>query len=638
MRMAKTMKDQPIDIAAHVWQVLQGLGLVDKVLDFQVVPNQIGNSLKDYVQNENNQKKLFRKLFPAGLSSGQQFFQVFNELSRHAGFNEEAHEAMGKLWSVAIFESNELQDELLTEFIDEQSFYFFINLEYLYVVIKQQEFTSEFLTDWFCRLYDAVRNDGAQDGFWNAIRECCEVHTVVTLEFAEQMRKRPISYGAISSFVIGYIRKSDKVQENPKFKELELFYFEHEDLEYQRIYFNSWLTTVRYCEFNAFEINNVVCVPKERRSCLHVELAAKLIAFTETEFELLADCEKFLLENSSSYPSTVGEWVIPMVAAKMLQRPEPDFTSACELIKLNGLPETTSGRGALVRFLAVVLTRKKILFEELFEFLLQESPVEFKNLLIADSHGVLIQLLRKSKMSSLVSRLCVSRSPASRELGVFLFAELGIEEFDSKAFGVSASSPMILFYEVQLIPFGANVVARLLTAIARNRVTQDSDFDKELRQELLLQCRNYAGEGRREFERIGKDIPVVEQVLKEIEEYFECWNVALTSGVNSMELRGFKKAAAVQKKRFSRQVKKAANKHSTLMQLVKQVQLLYGRTYSQYMNGELSAPSPLSESSVSVESPIVEFVDPEYMALRRLTAKNKLRQLELSRIESKGKK
>ena len=264
----------------------------------------------------------------------------------------------------------------------------------------------------------------------------------------------------------------------------------------------------------------------------------------------------------------------------------------------------------------------------LFEFLCQNSASEIHGQLVQKGLCLLDYKFKESDIGALASRLCTSEDLATRRLGIYLFDNFDIKEFDLRAFdGESEIKQELLFYELQRIHVDANSIARILSVIARKRSGSNESFDDELKDEVVLQCRNYAGACRSEFERIGGDIPMIATSIKEVGDYFESLKKARKAGINSMQVPGYLKAAKLQRKLFSRQVRKSADQHSSFLNMMKKIQLLYGQTSSQYINGTLSDARPLMENSFSMETPVFEFCDPEQMGFRRLMASAKIDEL-----------
>ena len=103
-----------------------------------------------------------------------------------------------------------------------------------------------------------------------------------------------------------------------------------------------------------------------------------------------------------------------------------------------------------------------------------------------------------------------------------------------------------------------------------------------------------------------------------------------------MEVPGFHRAVIVQKQLFNKSISQYTDSSSSLASLFKKVSLLYGRAASQFIDGNLSNATPLAEMATSMELPIVDFCDPEEMALRHLHASEMIRSLMEERSGTPG--
>lgn len=84
-------------------------------------------------------------------------------------------------------------------------------------------------------------------------------------------------------------------------------------------------------------------------------------------------------------------------------------------------------------------------------------------------------------------------------------------------------------------------------------------------------------------------------------------------------------------KRRSRQMRKSISEGSVWAQIMKETMLLYvaiGLAAS--TEGKLTTPTGLEEFGASVEVPLLEVIDPEGMALRRIRAEMELERLDTS--------
>jgi hypothetical protein len=246
----------------------------------------------------------------------------------------------------------------------------------------------------------------------------------------------------------------------------------------------------------------------------------------------------------------------------------------------------------------------------------------------------LTQAMLEASVGDLVGRLALSADRATRALGLYLFDVLEIEVFPRTAFGSDDElTGRLLFYEIQRTAISPKAVARILVALIPICERSTPGFRDEVFDELKLQCQNFAGECRAELKAIAKDVPIVGESLQEVARYFADLERAHNAGINAMEVTGHRRAIVQHDRLFSRRVSENAKTFSPLLSMMKKVSLLYGCHTSQFIDGQLHDAMPLVHMSSSMELPIVEFCDPEEMALRRFHASASINALIAGRQE-----
>jgi hypothetical protein len=170
-------------------------------------------------------------------------------------------------------------------------------------------------------------------------------------------------------------------------------------------------------------------------------------------------------------------------------------------------------------------------------------------------------------------------------------------------------------------------IARHLILLIPSVQKASSDFQEEFYDELVLQLKNYAGSCREEFERRAGEFPILKRAIEEADRYFEALRKVRQSSISAMEATGYRQAAQLHARRFSNAVTKRSEEMSVFMKLIKKVRLLYGKAWSSFHDGKLGESSGFKQFSSSVEIPRLEEIDPEGMALRRLYASTKIREL-----------
>ena len=248
----------------------------------------------------------------------------------------------------------------------------------------------------------------------------------------------------------------------------------------------------------------------------------------------------------------------------------------------------------------------------------------------------LLSEMRGKDLSSMIGRLVFSRDVGCRKLGLFLFDELELDCLAVEILNqVGEEELQLAFYELQRTLIHGNALARCLISLVPCVQRANPSFQQEFFAELVLQAKNFAGACHEEFERRAHDVSLLKKALDEETRYFEALRQAQGSSLACMEVPGYRNAARLHRRRFSNEVSKGAEELSIFMRLFKKTQLLYGKGWSSFDGGKLTATSELQEFSSSVEVPRLEQIDPEGMALRRLNASVRLAQINNSGEDKK---
>jgi hypothetical protein len=121
---------------------------------------------------------------------------------------------------------------------------------------------------------------------------------------------------------------------------------------------------------------------------------------------------------------------------------------------------------------------------------------------------------------------------------------------------------------------------------------------------------------------VRSESKLVAEALDDVKASVEALKRASDSGVNAMEVAGHLRAIVLYRRRFSRQVTQSAAEKSKVAEFffARPVRLIYGQLMGSFVNGGLQDARPTFPLSSQLELPIVDFFDPEEMAIRRLHA------------------
>jgi hypothetical protein len=231
----------------------------------------------------------------------------------------------------------------------------------------------------------------------------------------------------------------------------------------------------------------------------------------------------------------------------------------------------------------------------------------------------------------LVGRLCLSLDRYERHIGLFLFDELDIESIPQDLLGKAADSICwLLLHEAQCATITGAGAGRCLISLIGQIQRMGEEFSSSLKEELILQAKNYGGECGELFAKKASENKMLEEVVSAREMYFKALAESKSSPLWKMQVPGYSRAMEEFHRNFGNEVDQGARKHSVLMEMVHSVALLYGRSWSTFHGQQLGPTTKLSKIGHSMELPRLELIDPEQMQLRRLYAHREIQNIELS--------
>lgn len=619
---------EPDHHPTNVAPILKSLGVLKKDSDDAVpLDRSVGEALLDAVRDAEKVADCVAQLFPDGIPVDQTFFDQLDEFHRWIGVGDSGDEALGLIWAEAMSRLNPSQEqELLNVFSQQEGHEFFENVRSLQVITRERSFPATFLESWLVALLRAVERDMAQGSVWQAIRAVCMFHVDTALETLDAYLREPDQHRRkVAGFMLGVLRLAplDEKQAS-RFTRIENGFRNNGDQKLRAVFNWSCLTTAGDREISQDELslltsrsetspedlNNVVCVISRLiiGDCLPHALQLKCMRwisdavgptlFPEAKYHLVWILTHLQLKDSETAP-TEGHWIMD------IQPVSEDEAGTWEKIG---------------DFLCDVLKRDVVEFTTLFFELCATSASTIHRLMLKDGMQGFLHELGKADVSSVIAKLALSVDTATRKFGLYLLDELGVKELPQSVIeSVDSISLKLLFYEAQRTMLNPTTIARVLAALVPSGDESD-DFQEAFFDELKLQCHNFSGGCRRELERLAKEKPLVAEALTQVSTYFNSLKKAHAAGINAMDVAGARKAAREQRRRFNKQVSESAKSASPLLSMMKHVTQIYGKSHSQYINGTLSGSTPLSHVSHSMEMPLVDFFDPEEMALRRLHA------------------
>ena len=253
---------------------------------------------------------------------------------------------------------------------------------------------------------------------------------------------------------------------------------------------------------------------------------------------------------------------------------------------------------------------------------------------VLKKHPGMVQLLNQmyaARQDQLIGEFCLSADRTKRHIGFYFFDKIHGTELPPTT--LAACDPRIcwiLLHEVAVVASGLNKESsgRCLLSLANQADRMGANFTDALKQELLLQAKNYPGALGKMFTEASPCKPILQEVMADQDKYFKALAKTKESSVLQMQVQGYHRAMEEFGRKFSNEIQEGARKHSVLMQMVHEVAILYGLSWSTFQGNQLGEPTNLQRISHGTELPRLELIDPEGMQMRRLHALTQINLLE----------
>jgi hypothetical protein len=613
-----------------VWEVIKAIGLNEKSADVRISDDDLNSALTQISQDALKLREALSLLFPNGIPLSQSFYAQLNQLEVRLGLEDKGSRFVGTLWyrAVETLEPNQ-REELLNAFtLDSDSI--FHGLDWLPILLANFPLPASFSAEWLPKLVKRIGNDLAAGELWVAFDAYCERNSLQALDSLKILiNHSDMSELGVATHFLGVLRGLDLPL--PLQNEIRLI---DEELKCTanplkaNVYNRSWIETVRRKPLTKEQLEQLISKISHGLAQEREEAIPLVIGILSTD-KLDSVCREFIfnwLKNNVN--PDIPRAAKFRLAAYISRDPQTLPGEVIDLV-LDSLPIPIEDKGTWKRIemLLVRLLRSDIYeFSVFFLSMAEKAPEEIISFVKAyDGFPSLLREMRSKEISKVVGDLCISSNPGCRRLGLLLFDKVKVETIPREVLSAKDARHLAtIFHEGTCSPVHGDSIARFLVSLISCMEEADPELQAEFYEELVLQLKNYPGGCRAVFEASSSKFPILRKAIDEVDQYFERLEGLSRSG--TMEVTGFRAAARVYARRFSRQVSESAEKMSVFASLFQKVHLLYGNEVRAFHEGELGGSSPMREISHGVEVPRLEFIDPEGMQLRRLHAASVLKE------------
>ena len=161
-----------------------------------------------------------------------------------------------------------------------------------------------------------------------------------------------------------------------------------------------------------------------------------------------------------------------------------------------------------------------------------------------------------------------------------------------------------------------------------NFCTVSPELQEEFKHQMTLQAINYPGDCLEEWKKINNPSDLIKSVIESAERYFNNLKKISNSPAKSFTFPEFNQAFEKGRREHSRKISEGVREKSVFMNLMKNVDIIYGKQWSAMVQGKLSEPTEFKEYSHYIEVPRLEEIDPEGSHIRRLQATSHIKNLK----------
>ena len=556
------------------------------------------------------------------------------------GFSENGRMFVGRLWADAAERWDSKGRVAFLSALLRNHHEVFEALDIAVELFRRVKFAADEVFSWIPEAHNRVANDRYQKGFWGCAEAFCSMSSAAAIIVCERWldtQPPPQNMNVISN-MLGWLRiviHRDKAIPDG-FLRLEDKLKGGGSPAWRALYIQSW-TRGSDCfsisEQEALKIRDLYVVPdseEETAWCLLLNSVVYAVraAWRWAHRELVSIARTTSGENSKHWIGVAALYGIETAQ-------QTDAVSADGWLDLFGLLLPIAPGAPLWRAihgtLASLANKDGAATRQLIRVLAAQSARPWLQELRAGDLRWFFNVLKEKGLAPAISAdLCFASGASVRQVGLLFFDECGLEKLDPDA--VRNAMPQqieLLLLEAQRRQISYGALARLHASLA-DRVDEIQAHLPELfYEEVALQCMN-THEYRVALTNARLTHEYLQAIVVDVGERLAAIGSASRSPAFRMQAPGQVRAQILHDRRFVREVSASVKQHSTFLSLFSSIQMLYGGMEPRIFlrEGELSPPVQIHSSSSSVEVPRLDFIDPEGMAIRRLSAAVRVKVLE----------
>jgi len=587
--------------------------------------------------------KILDIIFPKGIPADSNFYNLVEEVQYYAGFKPLSTTLVAHLWVNAYHRlSPDNRIILLQSLLDENTGGFWTAIRSLPEFCSRIELEPTFATLWFFDLANRVKDDLAGGDIFKAVKE----YAFHFPEFGLRVFENYVSEGldelklSLAAILLGTVRSrasqgyigkasvnewDNQLQDNPK-TVFRLCY-------YKSLIASFDLGTLSIKELDVKLSKMLDGDREEIGEAFNTVYRCLLGKLSYDDFVRFA-MDWFSKNTSDQIPVLAKYCIVSAMWHLCSTRGEKprlvDLTEANNLlVAIQPIPNDNLGTWhQLEYYLVDRLHESSTAFEDIFMKLVDVNAEGLLAQLQGDEFSYLKSEMSKYNIEEIMTNYLISPDREKRMIGNLLFQEFKMNSLPQEVLSRADELQLkVALQEFIRQPFLGEKMSQYLLFIEPRFRQVSSELKKIFKDEMVMQAINYPGACLERWKKVSDPSDLLQDVIKTAEEYFNNLNKIKDSPAISFSFTGYIKAIETNYREFSSQVDRKAHEKSIFSKLAKNVQIMYGSRWSIYMEGNLGEDTSFSEFSSSMEFPRLEIIDPEGMALRRIQAAAKIREL-----------
>ena len=586
---------------------------------------------------------LINQLFKQGIKFNGSFYDTLASLQHCVGYGPSPNTLIGKIWAKALKSLPEGERiKLLSSLLKEDLIGFWVAIRCFPTFSTLLELPPSYVAAWFYDLANRIGGDLAGGDFYIGITKYAEAlpkSALIAFEqyMSEKLDNLKVHIAAIllgvarSKSVLGEpdkasVRKWDaKLQKNP-------------DTQVRLVYHRSLISSFNLGTLSIPQLRRKLSqmlrgTPEEVSEAFNV--VGRCLRKDKTDTKFIQFGLSWYTENASSQ---IPDWAkYHLISSLWLLCSYKDLPKRASII---------SHANDLIIAIQPILPEHQGTWEELEHYMVnlvqheqEQAEDVLTRLLTVNPQGILQHLGRSSYLKSelsqakpdkFVTKLLLSADKYKWEVGKTIFQDTDSDTLSAEVLGGTSETNL----EIALLQFVhspfllGDKVSKYLSQLEPYFRNVNPDLQQRFKNELTIQAINYPQACFALWEKLEPKSELLQEATRKGRQYFDNLSMLKECPATNFSFPGYVKACEKAYRNFHSKVTKQARESSVFLSVVRSLEIIYGNKWAVFMRGNLGSESSFGQFSHSMEIPRLEKIDPEGMAIRRLQASTRIKEIK----------